>query len=257
MTTLNKVLIMQLQKMHQKQGLKSLILYLLKVFNFRVINRYFRGSFSQKGEDLMIDKYFNHKKRGFYIDIGASHPKKLSNTKFFYDKGWHGINIEPNPDRIKLFLQERARDINLNIGIGSKEKKNIFYEFETAAFSTFSKKESLMLLKVGYKLKRKMKIQIKKLEDIMKKYAPSNIDFMSVDTEGFEMDVLKSNDWGKYRPKMLCIETIDFISLLKTGEGVSIRKKRIDSYLSSKGYKEYFSNGLNTLYTDSGHPIFV
>lgn len=248
---------MQLKKMYQKQGLKSLILYLLKVFNFRVINRYLRGSYSQKGEDLMINKYFNFKKRGFYIDIGASHPKKLSNTKFFYTKGWHGINIEPNPDRIKLFLQERKRDNNLNIGIGSKIKKCVFYEFEVAAFSTFSKKEATMLLRVGYKLKRKMKIQIYRLEDIMKKYVSSDIDFMSVDTEGMDMDVLKSNNWEKYRPKLLCIETIDFINLLKTGEGVSLRKKGIDSYLLSKGYKEYFSNGLNTLYTDSGHPIFV
>src|SRR3989344_4607958 len=213
-STFNKVLLLQFTQMYKKQGFRSLCLYLMKVFNYRVIKRYFKGSYSQKGEDLMIDKYLNHKKRGFYIDIGASHPTKLSNTKYFYDRGWHGINIEPNPERIKFFFKKRTKDINLNIGIGSKEGKVLFYGFEFPALSTFSKKEAYTLTKVGYKLKKKMKIQMYKLEQIMKKYVKSDIDFITKD------------------------------------KGISDRKDNISKYLLSKGYKEYHSNGLNTLYED-------
>lgn len=249
-STINKVLLLQLKQMYKKQGLKSLCLYLVKVFNYRVINRYFKGSYSQKGEDLMIDKYFNHKKKGFYIDIGASHPTKLSNTRFFYDKGWWGINVEPNPTRIGLFLEQRKRDINLNVGIGSRIKKAVFYRFEGAALSTFSEKEAKTLTKVGYKLKDQMKIQMQRLENIMKRYVKSDIDFMTVDTEGLDLEVLKSNDWKTFRPKLLVIETIDFIDLLVNPKKVSERKNIISSYLRSKGYREYFSNGLNTLYED-------
>ena len=249
-STINKVLLLQLTQMYKKQGLTSLCLYLVKVFNYRVINRYFRGSYSQKGEDLMLDKYFNHKRWGFYIDVGASHPTKLSNTRYFYDRGWHGINIEPSPNRIKLFFKERTRDINLNIGIGSKTGKVFFYGFEFPALSTFSEEEAKTLSKVGYKIRKKMKIQMNRLEHIMKKYVKSDIDFMTIDTEGLDMDVLKSNDWKKFRPKLLCVETIDFIDLLTSPKADSKRKEVIDKYLLSQGYKECYSNGLNTLYED-------
>lgn len=237
-------------KIYQRQGFIYLSTYLVKAFNYLIINRYLRGSFSQKGEDLMIDKYFNHKKKGFYIDIGAFHPRRLNNTKLFYNRGWHGINIEPNPTRIKLFFQDRKKDINLNIGIGKKTKITQFYEFEPLAFSTFSQKEANTLIKVGYKLKKKMKIQMQRLEEVMNRYVKSNIDFMTVDTEGLDLEVLKSNDWKKYRPKFLCIETIDFIDLLTNDKDVTKRKETISRYLRGKGYKEHFSNGLNTLYID-------
>lgn len=237
--------------MYKREGSKALAWYLLKVFNYRVINRYLRGSYSQKGEDLMISKYFNGKRKGFYIDIGASHPTKLSNTKFFYDRGWHGINIEPNPQRIKLFIKKRAQDINLNIGIGSKREKVLFYGFEFPALSTFSEEEANTLSRVGYKLKEKMKIQTYRLEQIMQKYVKSDIDFMTIDTEGLDMDVLESNNWKKYRPKVLCVETIDFIDLLTKDKGISERKENISKYLLSQGYREYSSNGLNTLYLDT------
>lgn len=181
----------------------------------------------------------------------------MSNTKFFYDRGWHGINIEPNAETIKLFLQKRKRDINLNIGIGSLFTRDrngaIFYEFETESLSTFSRKQAKLLAKCGYKLRRKITIPMFQLKDVMRKYITSAIDFMSVDVEGLDLDVLKSNDWNKYRPKLLCIETINFIDFLSSTSNTlrSCRRKSvIDKYLTSKGYKKFFENGLNTLYKD-------
>lgn len=245
-----KALFLQMSSIYKVKGGKALVLYLAKALNYLVINRHLRGSFSQKGEDLFIDTYFNHKKKGFYIDIGAFHPSRYNNTNFFYDRGWSGMNIEPTPSRIKLFINDRPRDINVNIGIGSKSGKFIFYEFDSEALSTFSKEETSSLMQVGYKLKKKTKIQMYRLEEVMRKYVKSDIDFMTVDTEGLDMEVLKSNNWKKYRPKLLCIETIDFIDQLTNHGNELDRKNLISVYLLSQGYEELYSNGLNTIYKD-------
>lgn len=248
-----KALLLQLTHIYKTKGGNALFMHLFSQLNHLIINRYFRGSFSQKGEDLILDKYFKHKKEGFYVDIGAFHPKRLSNTKFFYDKGWRGINIEPNSSRIELFIKDRPWDINLNIGIGAKTTEALFYQFESAALSTFSKEETYLLLQVGYKIRKKIKIQMYRLEEIMNKYVKSSIDFMNVDTEGLEMEVLKSNNWNKYRPELLCIETKDFkdfIDRLFNHENDTAKKEPINKYLLSRGYEELFSNGLNTIYRD-------
>lgn len=234
--------------MLKEQGAKAVSIYLLKVFNYRLIGRYLKGSYSQKGEDTSMHKFFHYKQNGFYIDIGAFHPDRLSNTKYFYDKGWHGINIEPNPQRIKQFEKERARDINLNIGIGNIHKSVDFYQFEQAALSSFSLKEANALIKLGYRCTKKIKVPMRSLRSIMINYVKKAVDFMSIDTEGFDMEVLKSNDWKKYRPTLLCIETIDFIDLLTSGRKDSDRKSIIDRFLYQNGYVEYVSNGLNTIY---------
>lgn len=247
-----KALFLQMGNIYRIKGGKALVIYLAKAFNYLVINRYFRGSFSQKGEDLFIDTYFDHKKKGFYVDIGAYHPSRYNNTKFFYDRDWNGINIEPTPSRIKLFMNDRPRDINLNIGIGNKSEKVTFHEFDSEALSTFSKEEANSLMQVGYKFKKKTKIQMYRLEDVMKKHVKSDIDFMTVDTEGLDVEVLKSNNWNKYRPKLLCIETIDFIDQLVSHGNELDRKNLISKYLLSQGYEELYSNELNTIYKDKG-----
>src|SRR5579864_1383027 len=77
-----------------------------------------RASYSQYKEDLWIDRMLGYKKNGFYIDIGASDPNYLNNTKKFYEKGWKGLNVEPNPSTFRKLKEDRDRDINLNVGVG-------------------------------------------------------------------------------------------------------------------------------------------
>lgn len=250
MAMIYKLLLKQMYHIYKRQGPVTLSSLVLKTL-VHILNRYLGRSNSQKGEDLMIDKYFNHKKNGFYIDVGACHPQRLNNTKLFYDRGWRGINIEPNPERIKLFLRDRKRDINLNIGIGTVKKIAVFYELEHAGVSTFSKEEADSLLNLGHKLRKKINVPMYRLEDIMKKYVKVDIDFMSVDTEAMDLEVLKSNNWGKFRPKLLCVETIDFVDLLTSSKENLKRKETISGYLLGKGYEEFFTNGLNTVYIDT------
>ena len=115
----------------------TLLFYLHLEVKF-LLNRSSGISYSQWGEDIIIDNLLGRKKRGFYIDIGAYDPTRFSNTKRFYLRGWRGINVEPDPVRIKKFHKERPGDINLNIGIADKSRVLNFFKFDPPTLSTFS-----------------------------------------------------------------------------------------------------------------------
>lgn len=242
-------MIKQIKYIYRTEGSIKLFFFLSHGINNKYIKPFFRGSFSQKGEDLIIEKIFRNKKQGFYVDVGAYDPIKLNNTGRLYLKGWKGINIEPNPKLIQSFFFQRKRDINLNIGIGTRTGVFNFYELIPDALSTFSQKEYKIYLNLGYRLKSKRKIHVLRLEKVLKKYVKGEIDFMSVDAEGLDLEVLQSNDWKKYRPKVICVETGEHGYLVEGKESTN-KKSSIDEFLAKRGYKEYYSNDLNTIYID-------
>ncbi len=84
--------------------------------------KYLNKSYSQEGEDLILNQLFPNIYNGFYVDIGATIKFRFSNTQLFYNQGWNGINIEPNPDYFKFFKKYRKNDINLNIGLSKHEE---------------------------------------------------------------------------------------------------------------------------------------
>jgi hypothetical protein len=98
---------------------------------------YSKPSFSQEGEDRLLDRYFGNRPTGFYIDVGAHHPHRFSNTYLFYMRGWRGINIDAMPDSMKPFRSMRPRDINLEIGVGRTDSVAKFHIFSEPAFNTF------------------------------------------------------------------------------------------------------------------------
>lgn len=226
-------------------GIKRFLYYIFIDLKRKLWMEYIKGSYSQCGEDLVIDRLLGYKKKGFYVDVGAYDPDRFSNTKRFYLKGWKGINIEPNTINYKNFFRERSRDINLNIGIGNHNTKLNFYRFIPDTLSTFSQKETEKYKKQGYKLVGITKVLIKKLKTILEQHRPHNkIDFFSIDTEGYEIEVLKSNDWTKYKPVLVCIESIEHT--IKSGKIHPI--KNIDTFLVNKGYKKVFDNNQNSIY---------
>ena len=168
--------------------------------------------FSQEGEDAVLAKFFDMTQKGFYIDVGAHHPIKFSNTYYFYRKGWNGINIDAMPGSMVLFKKKRPRDINLEAAISDKNEKLIYYAFNEPALNGFLDKLSMERnKKENYKIIFKKKIETVMLADILDKYLPAgqNIDFMTIDVEGLDLNVLKSNDWDKYIPRYIVIEMID------------------------------------------------
>ena len=97
------------------------------------------GSFSQYGEDLVLDAVLGCSSKGFFIDIGANDPALFNNTKRFSLRGWTGINVEPNPSVFARIVQDRPNDLNLNLGVGLSDSIMTFYNIEPDTLSTFSK----------------------------------------------------------------------------------------------------------------------
>lgn len=211
---------------------------LLKLFGLRLVS-------SQCGEDLILESLMSNQKNGFYVDVGANHPIKFNNTLLFYKKGWNGINIEPNNSRMWLFNFLRRRDVNLNVGIGKKKSEIDFYVFKESTLSTFEKTASDEYQKMGHNLKKTIRIQISPLREILETYAKGKeIDILSIDTEGFDMEVLESNDWNKFRPRFLIIETLEYRN---DGKGKKLNYL-FDPYLEKNGYRIAAETYINTIY---------
>lgn len=196
-----------------KNNIKEKFPFLYKLFVKIKIN-YFglsKKSYSLAGEDIVLSIFIleaDRIKNGFYVDIGAYNPVRFSNTYYFYRKGWNGINIDAKPGSMDTFKRKRNRDINLEIGISKKEDKIDFYIFEESAYNTFSKDLADIHIKQGIPLDKKILLETKRLENILDQYLPANkkIDFMNIDVEGLDFEVLESNNWDKYKPSYILIE---------------------------------------------------
>lgn len=226
-------------------GLKTFFRFAVGELKNKFRRQLMRGSYSQEKEDLVLDKLLEGKKNGFYVDIGACDPKRFNNTYFFYKKGWNGINIEPDVNNYKKFLSERKRDTNLNMGISDERKTLVFYKFIPAGISTFSKKDAEEYKRLGYKFINTVKVKADRLENVLLKCCRNKkIDFFSIDTEGYDLKVLKSNDWKKFRPSLICIESFEHH---KSG-GEQKEYDYIEPFLSKVEYVKVFENGLNSVY---------
>lgn len=190
----------------------------VKKFIYLLLDRLFpmflygKRGYSQDGEDLVVASFFEGQKKhkGFFVDIGAHHPYRFSNTAYFYKRGWCGINVEPTPDLFKHFLRHRKRDINLNYGIGDGETL-IFHVFNEGAINTFDPilaKERDGSHNGKYFIIEKTPIQTRKLGDILDEHLPTGqkIDLLTIDVEGMDYMVLQSNDWSKYIPDYILVE---------------------------------------------------
>ena len=162
-------------------------------------------SYAQFLEDLILHCALKDVDKGFYIDVGANDPTADSVTKFFYDRGWHGINIEPLPDKCALLAEMRPRDINLCIGLSNKHGKLDI--FPHGGLTTFSEDIARSVnTPIDY---RKTKI-VWTLSEVYDKYCTPNQDihFCKIDVEGYEQQVLEGvKDWRKFRPWLFAIES--------------------------------------------------
>jgi FkbM family methyltransferase len=162
-------------------------------------------SYAQNREDLLLWVLLHSITDGFYVDVGANDPTMDSVTKFFYDRGWHGINIEPIPSVYERLKNSRPKDINLNIGVSDKAGELTIREYTDGwhGWSTFSSKTK----KAHANKKHKdYTVPVASLSDIFNEHGVKEIDFLKVDVEGLEYEVLSGNDWQKYRPKVIVAE---------------------------------------------------
>jgi FkbM family methyltransferase len=166
------------------------------------------SSFSQHGEDLWLDLVLGSKNTGFYIDVGANHPRFNSNTRRFYLRGWSGINIEPTRQGYMLFEQERPRDVNLHAAIAKGDGETTLYTLSNdTTLSTLDRDTAYEMAKRHGLAVRTCNIRTMPLTSVFQEYVRDRtVDFMSVDAEGHDFEVLSTNNWSLYRPTFLLVE---------------------------------------------------
>jgi FkbM family methyltransferase len=199
-------------------------------------------SFSQSGEDAVFKALTRNKKNGFFVDVGAHHPIRFSNTFSLYLDGWRGINIDPIPGIQKIFDSIRPEDINLEYAVGKRES-SFFYQFYEGAYNTFDQNiaESIINKKIS-KLIQKISINKFPLAEVLDKHLPDNktIDLLSVDAEGLDVEILNTNNWEKYRPLYICAECHT------TDDSRSMNPKHV---LEKNGYKFAVQTEFSTFYS--------
>lgn len=168
--------------------------------------------YSQFGEDSILFSYFRKKAfaktlrisdidlgRGFYVDIGCHHPYMISNTWFFYQRDWRGINVDPAPGIVEEFNRIRPGDINLQIAIAAEDGEATFHANGRSVHNS---------LVASANLTERYTVPTMRLQTLLDRHLPPgcDINILSVDVEGLDLEVLRSNDWTKYRPEMVVVE---------------------------------------------------
>ena len=199
-------------------------------------------SFSQDGEDLLMCNYLNLKKKGFYIDIGALHPIRYSNTMMYYMKGWSGINIDAMPGSMELFKKYRKRDVNIEAGISDTGEKMMYYMYDEPACNTFDSDLVEERQKLGQVPVRSIEIPTYRIMELVDKYLEpgKEIDILDIDIEGFDKCIIKDWNFDKYKPNVILFErsnntdSTTHDKLLDKGYFVAATSKRNDIYVLQK-----------------------
>lgn len=188
-------------------------------------------TYAQYREDLTLLSILHDIDEGFYIDVGANYATTDSVTKLFYDRSWCGINIEPIKKHHTELMRLRERDINLNIALGSKKEKKIFFEdSDKSGHSSFVQVNTDEATRISYE------VQVDTLENVCKTYCSKrSISFLKIDVEGFEHEVIKGANFNRYRPLVICIEA----------SHVTDNWRHL---LTNNKYKMVIADGLNEYY---------
>lgn len=241
-----------LKKLHNSLHTKAPVLYHAISFLFNIKKNYISQeysnlSFSQEGEDLVLYRLIGKKRNGFYVDIGAHHPFRYSNTYKFYLEGWRGINIDPLPGSMKKFNASRPKDINLEIPIMNDVSKDLtYFMFDQPEVNTFDPDMVEQWKgKASFNLVEKVHLKPYRLAEVLEKHLPAGqfIDFFSIDVEGMDLEVLKSNDWKKFRPQYVVAESL-FTKL------VDDLDSDIARFLNEQGYELIAKTRFSLIFTN-------
>ena len=164
-----------------------------------------RSTYSQSGEDIFIKKFFKNKKKGSYVDIGAFHPIRHSNTQLLYNIGWNGINIDLNPASIDFFNIVRKRDKNIHAAISSKNYKTKVYLNSFFDTTNSIVKKKFDEWNANSSEKKFFYIETKTFNQIIN----NPFDFLNIDIEGSDLEVIQSINLNDYNPSLICIEILD------------------------------------------------
>jgi hypothetical protein len=222
--------------------IKNLIKKLHIIHNLYFKEKVFlnKSSYSQDKSDLEVKKFFLKKNKGFFIDVGCFHPTRMNNTYLLYKKGWRGINIDLSQFSIDLFNYFRPEDTNIKSAISDKNgHAKLYYQKNFSVISTL--KKELAKERFQGPIKEKI-ISTSTLNTIIdnSKFKDIPIDFLSIDAEGLDEKILKSFNFKKFRPKLICAE--DSVYYRK------YTKTNLYKILKPHGYRHIWSGVVNHLF---------
>jgi FkbM family methyltransferase len=203
-------------------------------------------SYAQEGEDLVIGNLFERRPTGFYVEVGCHHPFRFSNTFTSYQKGWSGICIDPLPGTKKIFKKWRPRDICVEKGVSTQTGMLKYYMFNEPALNTFD--EALAMARngsQGYRLVEVRSIATLPLSQVLDSVIadPKRIDYFSIDVEGLDLEVLKSNDWNRYRPEVVIAECLNL-------ELDRLDADPVAAFMLENGYRVCAKTGRSVFFRD-------
>ena len=200
-----------------------------------------RSSYSQSGEDLYINSYFEKKNNGFYVDIGCFHPIMHSNTAILYNRGWTGINIDINQTSIDLFNIIRKKDQNFCAAISNQNQRVTSYIDNNFSSINSINKNFFDITSSKYSNGKYFQREINayRFLDFLenKEIKLSKIDFLNIDAESHDFEILQGIDFNRIYIKLICIEMLD--------ETNHVNEKKFVNFLKEFGYKKIKSIGAN------------
>jgi FkbM family methyltransferase len=210
---------------------------------------YIKDTFSQAGEDRIIKFLFDDKKVQCpsYLDIGTNEPDTINNTYLFYLTGSIGVCIEADVTLIKKIKEVRPKDKILNIGVGSKEEKEMdFYIFDHSPLNTFDRSEALSRQNHGtYKIVNVAKVNIESINKIIRDNFEMYPDFLSIDIEGLDLETLKTVNFNDYPIPVICVETCGY-----SENHIRPKNDQIIQFMLSKDYFVYGDTYINTIFVN-------
>lgn len=211
-------------------------------------------SYAQNFEDVVLHRALHDVREGFYIDLGAWEPGHDSVTKHFYDQGWSGINVEPVPELYQRLVQQRPRDQNLNVAVGSSIGEVEFQEWVgTGLSSSLPTENEAVLQTLGYE-KRAYRVPVTTLAEIAKTLNGRTVDFLKIDVEGSELDVLLGAHWNTFRPRIILLEAIKPKVIGVESFSYEPSWGDWEPILLENGYSFALFDGLNRFYHRSEEP---
>jgi FkbM family methyltransferase len=201
--------------------------------------------FSQYGEDALLFLTMKPSRSGFYVDVGAYAPVDGSNTYKLYMQGWRGLTIEPNPKVQGPFRTVRGGDTHLTMGVSKTPDTLQYFEFEIPMLNTLSEERANLLRSEGYVFKNTRKIECAPLCDILDRHAAGkHMDLLSVDCEGFDLDVLQTIDFVRQRPTAVLVEDLEGFGNFREDAGHS----EIERFMREHNYAPIAQAIYSTLY---------
>ncbi|MDP3552790.1 FkbM family methyltransferase [Methylocystis sp.] len=203
-------------------------------------------SYAQNFEDVMLERAFGGLAEGFYVDVGAWDPDLESVTRHFYERGWRGVNVEPNPYYFRRLQERRPRDVNLSVAVGARASQATMTLVHDTGMSSLDANVAASHAPLGFE-QEEMQVEVRTLNSIFEEQAPSTVHFLKIDCEGSERDVIVEFDLGRFRPWIILVESV------APGAARTESHSSWEPHILRSDYVFAYFDGLNRFYVAREH----